>query len=144
MSLSSLVGALGNMQKAFLGRALNFRLIAQTTLTGQMVGGIAGVTLAALGFAYWALIASVAITATVCSTIFWWNSSWKPRLQFDRSLIDSRLPYAASVAAIRFIYLLREFSPLIVAGLLADLAHVGLLEFSRCGSREAWAYCLKR
>ena len=130
MSISSLVGALGNMQKAFLGRALNFRLIAQITLTGQMVGGIAGVTLAALGFAYWALIASVAITATVCSAVFWWNSPWKPRLQFDRSVVDSRLHYAASVAAIRFIYLLREFSPLIIAGLLADLAHVGLLSLA--------------
>jgi O-antigen/teichoic acid export membrane protein len=130
MSLFTVIGALGNVQKAFLSRALRFRVIAQTTLTGQVVGGVAGVTFAALGFRYWALIAGVAITTTVCSALFWWSSPWKPKLKMDRSTVQSRLSYLANVAAIRAIYQLRDQSPLIIAGLVIDLTHVGLLSLA--------------
>ena len=127
---SALVGALGNIQKAFLVRTLRFRVIAQTTLAAQLAGGLASVTLAALGFGYWALVANVAIVAAVMSAIYYAVSPWKPRLRIDRATVASRMPYTIYSAAIRSIYLVRDQSPLIIAGLVLDLTQVGLLSLA--------------
>ena len=51
LSFASLAGALGAIQKAYLGRLLRFRLIAQSALIGQIVSGAVAVGLAVKGFA---------------------------------------------------------------------------------------------
>jgi O-antigen/teichoic acid export membrane protein len=130
LATAGVIGAFGDVQKAFLARTLCFRVIAQTTLIGQIIGGVAGVVLAVFDFGYWSMIAALTITTAVGSVIYWWQSSWKPKLRIERATIESRFSYAAYVAAIRTIYLLRDQSPLIIAGLLVDLTQIGLLSLA--------------
>jgi len=130
LGFASLLGALGNVQKAYLARQLRFRVIAQTTLASQLVGGAAAVALAMQGFGYWALIASVGITAGASSAIYAVLSPWKPRLAMDRAVILAHLPYAGYSAGLRTVYLLRDQSPLIIAGLLLSLAEIGYLSLA--------------
>ena len=130
LGFASLLGALGNVQKAYLARQLRFRVIAQTTLASQLVGGAAAVALAMQGFGYWALIASVAIAAGASSAIYAVLSPWKPRLAMDRAVILAHLPYAGYSAGLRTVYLLRDQSPLIIAGLLLSLAEIGYLSLA--------------
>lgn len=125
LGLASVLGALGNIQKAYLARQLRFRVIAQTTLVSQLVGGIAAVALAMQGFGYWALIAGLAMTAAISSVIYATLSPWKPRLAMDRAIILAYLPYAGYSAGLRTVYLLRDQSPLIIAGLVLSLADIG-------------------
>ncbi len=130
LASSLVIGSLGNIQKALLARMLRFRTIAQTTLIAQIGGGIASITLAVLGFGYWALIANVLLPVTINSAIYATISPWKPRLEIDRATIVSRLPYTVYSAAIRSIYLVRDQSPLLIAGLFVDLAQVGFLSLA--------------
>jgi len=132
-----LVGSLGNIQKAYLGRMLRFRSIAQTTLIAQIGGGIVSITLAVLGFGYWALIANVWVATAINSAICYYISPWKPRLRIDRTTITSRLPYAIYSTAIRSIYLVRDQSPLLIAGFFVNLTEVGFFSLALRVARTA-------
>jgi O-antigen/teichoic acid export membrane protein len=136
LGFATLTGAFGAIQHAFLARTLRFERIAQTTLASQIIAGLVGLALAASGAGYWALIANVVIFSTTGAVLLWIVSPWKPRPRIDRSTITSIYAYSAYVAAIRTIYLLRDQSPLIIAGMLVDVAHVGLfslaLRIARC------------
>ena len=130
LGFGSLLGALGNIQKAHLARRLRFRAIAQTTLMAQLVAGSLGLAMAMWGFGYWALIANVVTAAGLSSAIYAIRSSWKPSLRIDRACLSNRLSYAGYSAALRAMYLLRDQLPLLIAGSLLDLAHVGLLSLA--------------
>ena len=125
LSGSSVAGAFGNIQKAFLSRSLRFRTIAKTALCSQLASGVASVGMAAFGLGYWALVAGVAVAAVTTSTIYWRASSWKPRLRIHPEAARSGVSYVAQVVAIRSIYLFRDQSPVFIAGLFVDLARVG-------------------
>lgn len=130
LTVASLVGALGNIQRAFLARALRFRFLAQSTLVFQMVGGATSLCLAALGWGAWALIIGLLVTAAVSSATYWITSSWKPRLRVSWATARDRLSYAKYSAAIRAVYLLRDQSPLIIAGLLVNITDLGLFSLA--------------
>ena len=141
LASSFLVGSLGNIQRAYLGRMLRFRSIAQTTLVAQLGGGIVSITLAILGFGYWALIANVWFATAITSAIFYYISPWKPRLRIDRTTIQSRLPYAIYSAAIRSVYLVRDQSPLLIAGFFVNLTEVGFFSLALRVARTAgWMF----
>ena len=125
LSGSSVAGAFGNIQKAFLSRNLRFRTIAKTTLLSQMASGIASVGMAVCGLGYWALVAGVVVAAVTTSTIYWRASSWKPRLRIRPDAVRSGAWYVAQLVVIRSIYLFRDQSPVFIAGLFVDLTRVG-------------------
>ena len=130
LSFASLAGALGAIQKAYLGRLLRFRLIAQSALIGQIVSGAVAVGLAVKGFGYWALIENVVGGAIVCSIVLWWYCPWKPHFHISLETIRTRRTYAAYVVIIRSIYLLRDQSPLIIAGLWFGLTEMGFFSLA--------------
>ena len=130
LGFASLLGALGNIHKAYLARQLRFRAIAQTTLASQLAGGAVALALAMQGFGYWALVASVAVTAGVSSAVYAILSPWKPRLSVDWSVVLAHLPYAGYSVGLRTVYLLRDQSPLIIAGLMLGLTEIGYLSLA--------------
>jgi PST family polysaccharide transporter len=130
LCFATLISAFGEIQKAFLGRALRFKFIAQTSLIGQVVGGSTSVLLAVFGYGYWALIANVVVTYSLTSAIYWRYSSWKPHIQIDFTIVRTKLSYAVYFALIRSVYTIRDQSPLIIIGLFADVVQVGLFSFA--------------
>ena len=130
LALSSLIGAIGNIHKAWLSRSLKFRTIAQTALIAQLFGGIISLGAAAAGFGYWALVLNVLAAATVTSVAYRLVSTWKPRLRIDTNIIRARAPYVGYSIAIRSLYLLRDQSLFVVAGSLGDLKTVGYLSLA--------------
>lgn len=130
LSMASVIGALGNIQKAYLARELRFREIAQTTLVSQMVGGASGLGLAVAGYGYWALVCSLVVTACTSSVIYSAICPWKPRLRANRHIIITYLPYVYYSAVLRAVYLLRDQSPLLLAGLNLSLNEVGYLSLA--------------
>ena len=125
LSGSSIIGAFGNIQKAFLSRNLRFRKIAKTVLCSQVASGAAAVGMAACGLGYWALVAGVVVAAATTSAIYWCASSWKPQLRIHYETVRSCAAYVAQVVMIRSIYLFRDQSPVFIAGLFIDLTRVG-------------------
>lgn len=130
LSLASVLGALGNVQRAYLARDLRFRAIAQTTLASQLVGGTVGLTLAIGGYGYWALVCSLMTTACTSSVIYSVICPWKPRLRASHRVIKTYFPYACYSAGLRAVYLLRDQSPLLLAGLCLGINEVGYLSLA--------------
>jgi len=127
LAVGSVIGAIGNIHKAFLSRSLKFRTIAQTALVAQLFGGIVSLGAAIAGFGYWALVLNVLGAATVTSVAYRMVCSWKPRLRIDTGTVKARASYVGYSIAIRSLYLLRDQSLLVVAGTLGDLKTVGYL-----------------
>lgn len=127
LTLSSMIGAMGNIHKAFLSRSLRFRIIAQTALIAQLGGGMVGLGVAAAGFGYWALALNVLGAATVTSVAYRLVCPWKPTLEINANTVRARAPYVGYSMAIRSLYLLRDQSLFVVAGTLGDINTVGYL-----------------
>jgi teichuronic acid exporter len=130
LAFSSVVGAFGNIHKAFLSRSLKFRAIAQTALAGQLFGGAVSLGLAACGFGYWALVANVVAAAMATSIVYRIITPWRPRLRIDPGFIRARGSYIGYSIAIRTLYLVRDQSLFVVAGSVGNLATVGYLSLA--------------
>jgi O-antigen/teichoic acid export membrane protein len=130
LSLSSVIGALGNIHKAYLSRSLNFRAIAKTTLIAQLVAGLVMLGAAMLGLGWWALVLNVLIAAAITSATYRRITPWKPRFRIDRVAVADRASYAGYLAAIRSVYLLRDQPLLIAAGAVVGLASAGYLSLA--------------
>jgi O-antigen/teichoic acid export membrane protein len=127
LASSSVLGALGNIHKAYLSRLLRFRTIAQTTLFAQLLAGAASLGVAAAGFGYWALIVNVVVAAAVTSSVYRRVSPWKPHWRIDPVTVRARASYVGYAVGVRLVYLVRDQSPYIIAGALFDLRAVGYL-----------------
>ena len=130
LSLAAVVGALGNIQRAHMSRALRFRAIAQVTLLAQVLGGMTGVGMAILGFGYWSQIGMLFIGVTVMTMMFWKLTPWRPRLRLDPASIRSRRGYFASYTLVRSVYQLRDQSPSVIVGLLGGAVQLGFLSLA--------------
>ncbi len=130
LAVSSVFGAVGNINRAYLSRSLQFRKIAQTALVAQVCAGLVSLSLAAAGFGYWALILNVLTAAAVTSMVYRLVCDWKPKLRFEVATVRARASYVGYSFAIRSLYLLRDGSLFIVAGTLGDLKTVGYLSLA--------------
>jgi PST family polysaccharide transporter len=130
LSLSSVIGAMGNIHKAYLGRSLNFREIAKTALAAQVVAGVVMLGAAAMGLGWRALVLNVLVAAVIASATYRRITPWKPRLRINRGTVAALASYAGYSAAIRSVYLLRDQPLLIAAGAVAGLASAGYLSLA--------------
>jgi PST family polysaccharide transporter len=126
VTLCSVIGCLGYVQKGFLARELHFATMAKTMLRSQLIAGVIGLGLAIAGYGYWALIGNL-VVFTVCNSIAFWRACpWKPRLQFDRDSGRAIFAYARHSTLVRLVLLLRDSAPSIIVGALYDAATLGL------------------
>lgn len=84
LSLSFLLSALSNTQVAILRRKLAFKSLAARSLVATVVGGIAGLTMAFLGFGVWSLVAQNLVNGLVGAVVLWQVSDWRPGLNFSK------------------------------------------------------------
>jgi PST family polysaccharide transporter len=73
-----LFSSISAVHNALLVRKLEFRSKALRRLIAVVAGGVAGVTLALLGFGVWALVAKQAVEGLVDCIVVWRTSPWRP------------------------------------------------------------------
>ncbi|MFH0965722.1 MAG: lipopolysaccharide biosynthesis protein [Planctomycetota bacterium] len=96
--LTLLVASLASVQIALLHRSFLFRRLFWLYLVPALSPLAVALPLAALGFGYWALVAS-ALTATALQTaLLWISSPWRPRLVLDLGLALSLLSFGGLIA----------------------------------------------
>lgn len=87
LSLSFVLTALGMTHGQLLVRELDYRRLELRTMAGTLAGAAAGVTVAALGFGPWAIIAQLLASTAAATALLWLFSPWRPRLTYSlRSL----------------------------------------------------------
>jgi O-antigen/teichoic acid export membrane protein len=89
VAVGFVVTALGRVHSALLQRSMAFRAIALRGIAATIIGGVVGVSLAALDHGPWALVGMHLANGVVTTVLLWFSVPWRPGLAFSlRSLRD--------------------------------------------------------
>jgi PST family polysaccharide transporter len=92
-----LFNAVGIQHSALLQRQMRFTAVAVISVLSLMVGTAIGIGGAALGYGYWALVASSVIAPLVSSMGFWLATGWVPGMPSRRSGISSMMHFGGTL-----------------------------------------------
>ena len=103
LSLSFLINGLSSVQDALLTRDMKFKVLAIRELLGIFVGGIAGVTMALLGFGVWSLVGKQLTDCGVNVVILWKVSKWRPGFSISLRHCKELFSYGINVVGLRIL-----------------------------------------
>lgn len=82
-SVLMLIGSFSMVQSAHVTRALEFRKFFWSTLSGQILSGVVGVTMACMGCGVWSLVAQNMVAAFTNTCVLTSIVRWHPRWMFS-------------------------------------------------------------
>lgn len=133
LSLSLIIGAVNNVQHAYISKTMQFKKFFFASFTGTVVSGIVGVSLAFIitsrtgnpVYGAWALIAQK-LTDHIIDTVFlWFTVKWRPSFKFSCKKLKSLFSYGWKILVSTFIdTVYKDINTLIIgkAYTSADLA----------------------
>ena len=77
------ISGVKNVQQAYVSRNMLFRKFFFATLSGTVIAGITGITLAIHGAGVWALVAQQIINLSIDTCILWITVKWRPTGSFS-------------------------------------------------------------
>lgn len=111
ISLSIIIGAVNNIQHAYVSKTMQFKKFFFASFTGTVISGIVGVALAFIiinitgnpVYGAWALIAQK-LTDQIVDTIFlWFTVKWRPKLIFSFQRLKGLFSYGWKILVSTFI-----------------------------------------
>src|SRR5690554_4279637 len=103
LSLSILTSALNTVHFSQLRKELNFKKIAFIRNVSSFVAGIFAVCMAFLDFGVWALVANDIIAYVITVPLFYSATKWKPKIQWDRSILKEVLSFGIFITGSKII-----------------------------------------
>ena len=82
-SVAMLIGSFSMVQSAHVSRKLEFKKYFFSSLSGQIVSGIVGVTMACIGFGVWALVTQSLIKRLTSTVVLFFIVRWHPLWEFS-------------------------------------------------------------
>lgn len=76
-------GALNSVQLAKISREMDFKKVFYGNISGIILAGIAGITLALMGGGLWALVVQNLLNITTACMVMFVSAKWRPRLVFN-------------------------------------------------------------
>jgi PST family polysaccharide transporter len=123
LSLSLVVSALGSTPEAILRRNLAFRSLAIRQLLAAAAGGVVGVTVAALGYGVWALVAQLLVQSAVGSLVLWIAVPWRPGLDVSWAHFKDLFSFGSNIVAMNMVnFLNRRSDDLMIGAVLGTEA----------------------
>jgi O-antigen/teichoic acid export membrane protein len=104
LSVSFLVTALGTTQSALLNREMQFRSLELRMMAGTLVGGTAGIVVAAMGGGAWAIIVQQLAIAATSTLLLWVFSPWRPRFTYSLHSLRSLGGFSLNVFGTRVLF----------------------------------------
>lgn len=86
-----------SVHQALVIRNLEFKKSFMTSLSGTVVHGISGITMALLGFEVWALVFSTLLDYMVCAIVMWIVVKWRPKLVFAPKSFKSMFSFSFKI-----------------------------------------------
>jgi polysaccharide transporter, PST family len=80
MAFTILIGSVGWIHLALLGRAMQFRIVSIINIAARFISVISSIVLAVLGWGYWALVVGQVAVSIVTVIGAWWMCRWIPSL----------------------------------------------------------------
>lgn len=102
--ISLLASGIKSLQYAYIAKNLQFKKYFIATIGGTIVSGIAGITMAFLGFGAWALVAQGVINNVIDTIILIFVVKWRPKFEFSFRLLKKHLSFGWKILFYRIIY----------------------------------------
>ena len=93
LSLTIIISGLKNVQQAYVSKTLQFKKFFFSTLGGTCVSAVIGISLAYLGFGYWALVFQKLFNQLVDTLILWITVKWRPKRVFSIKKLKDLISY---------------------------------------------------
>lgn len=91
------IASLGISHSAYLQRNLMVKQRAISSVTGLVVSGITGVTLAYFGFSYWGLATQSIVYVSVSTACYWHFTRWRPTLRINFTPIKEMFGFSGKL-----------------------------------------------
>ena len=129
--LLALPGALVmQVPRAILSRRLEFKAVATAELAGQIGFYLAALPLAALGAGVWAAVAGWWAQSAVAWPILYLAAGYRPRLTWDRELVQEMLRDGLSYTAATWAWQARTLINPLLVGRYVGVAGVGYVDLA--------------
>lgn len=125
LSPALILSALAGTQEALLERDFAFRSLSIRTLFGSVVGGTAGVAVAALGGGVWSLVVQTLLTSAVQVVVLWTITPWHPGIAVRRTSLHALRTVGISVLGIEMFGFLNAQSDKLFIGAYLGPSAVG-------------------
>ena len=93
LSLTIIISGLKNVQQAYISKTLQFKKFFFSTLGGTSVSAIIGISLAYMGFGYWALVFQKLFNQLIDTLILWITVKWRPKKVFSLKKLKNLISY---------------------------------------------------
>lgn len=123
LALGFIIGGARSVPTALLTRQLLFKRIALRNMAAVVIGGAAGVVVAALGGGVWALVTQVLVETSVGAIATWAAVQWRPRFRFSFSHFRELFGFSINVLGITlFNFAYRRGDDFLVGAVLGPAA----------------------
>jgi O-antigen/teichoic acid export membrane protein len=119
----ALLGALGVTQRAWFAKHLRFRVIAQIEWCGVLIGGVAGLALAASGYGVWSLVWASLLARAATAALFYACCPWRPTRYLRASEVRGALRFGVGLQGFAIVnYFNRHLDDALIGRYLGPLA----------------------
>ena len=99
LSLNFVISAFGLIQVFLMTKRLDFKTQTKVSLVASLGSGVAGITMALLGFGVWSLVAQ-SLSLTLFNTLFLWAfNTWRPRRVFSLAALRELFGFGSRLLA---------------------------------------------
>ena len=124
-SLGLVLSALGGVQRALLGKKMEFRLLARNRFVGSIVYAIVAVAMALYGMGVWALVVGRLLEQATDSALDVFSAKWWPRRVFSVPSLRRLFAYSSHVWAGNMLYYGQENIDNLVVGRVLGATSLG-------------------
>lgn len=103
LGLTLVISGVKNIQQAYVSRHMLFKKFFYATLGGTLGAAVVGITMAALGYGVWALVAQYLFNATVDTLVLWFTVKWRPKWMFSWKRLKSLLGFGSKLLGVSLI-----------------------------------------
>lgn len=116
---------------ARLRREMRFRVLALQSLAAGVVGQVAAIVLAILGFGVWALVVQTLVTQSLILVLAWIAAGWRPTVGFSAVEFRRMFRFGASVVGVEAIAVIRLWAENAIVAAVLGLTGLGFLTIAQ-------------
>ena len=117
--------ALQAVPAAIFKRNLDFRTLAAASMSGTVLGGVAGVGMAFAGYGPWSLVANLLVQNAMVTAAIWRQSSFRPQFLYSHRHVRDLWSYGQYTFLLRIAAFASNQGPRILVGYLFGAASLG-------------------
>ncbi len=115
LTVGFIMGGLGVQHTALLNRQMQYKVLMFNDLLSMLLGVVAAIIAASLGFGYWALVILPLVIAFVSTTGVWIACGWRPGLPKRQVGVRSMLIFGGHLTGFRIIsYFARNLDNILI------------------------------